>query len=179
MKRPSPYQSILWDMDLKSTPALISAPVVRAAKQQVHAVVSPTYLNKIKKGNTRWCCLFLWRKCSRINMTEVCMNLTQNHANETTFDECGSRNVECGRMESLRSVSLIIKDAVLFDDLTPLISRIKLHCKSFFFDQTGRSLARRRSYETSKLHCYFVNFHNRLQSTDFVVAVLILVLRPC
>ena len=26
---------------------------------------------------------------------------------ETTFDECGSRNVECGRMESLRSVSLI------------------------------------------------------------------------
>ena len=26
---------------------------------------------------------------------------------ETTFDECGSRNVECGRMESLRSVSLV------------------------------------------------------------------------
>jgi hypothetical protein len=23
---------------------------------------------------------------------------------ETTFDECGSRNVECGRVESLRSV---------------------------------------------------------------------------
>jgi len=58
MKRPSPYQSILWDMDLKSTPALISGPVVRAAEQQVHAAVSPTYLNKIKKGNTRWCCLF-------------------------------------------------------------------------------------------------------------------------
>jgi hypothetical protein len=26
---------------------------------------------------------------------------------ETTFDECGSRNVECGRMESLRSVFLV------------------------------------------------------------------------
>jgi len=23
---------------------------------------------------------------------------------ETTFDECGSRNVECGRMESLREI---------------------------------------------------------------------------
>ena len=68
MKRPSPYQSILWDMDLKSTPALISAPVVRAAEQQVHAAVSPTYLNKIKKGNTRWCCLFF--------MEEVLTGLT-------------------------------------------------------------------------------------------------------
>ena len=29
---------------------------------------------------------------------------------ETTFDECGSRNVECGRMESLRSVFLINKN---------------------------------------------------------------------
>jgi hypothetical protein len=50
MRKLSPYQSILWDMVSKSTPALISAPVVRAAEQQVHAAVRPRYLNKSKKG---------------------------------------------------------------------------------------------------------------------------------
>jgi hypothetical protein len=49
MKKRSPFQSILWDMVLKSTPALILAPVVRAAEQQVHAAVRPRYLNKSQK----------------------------------------------------------------------------------------------------------------------------------
>ena len=45
---------------------------------------------------------------------------------------------------------LLNKDAVLFEDLAPLRSHMKLHYKSFFFDQTGRfSGQRRRSYETS------------------------------
>ena len=59
MKKPSRYQSILWDMDLKSIPTLISVPVVRAAGQPVHAAVNATSLNKNKKSNTRWCCFFL------------------------------------------------------------------------------------------------------------------------
>jgi hypothetical protein len=45
-----------------------------------------------------------YRLAGTANRLNVDGNFVVNPLCETTFDECGSRNVECGRMESLRSV---------------------------------------------------------------------------
>ncbi len=64
-----------------------------------------------------------WAVPTMIAVRFVKKNLCDpNSLYETTFDECG-------RMESLRSVSLINKDAVLFEDFAPLRSHMKLHSK--------------------------------------------------
>ena len=77
MKKPSRYQSILWDMDLKSIPALNSTRDrhVQAAAAPAAAVVDGSEVGNLKsvaiKGNTPWCCLFLCRKYSKVQKFRV------------------------------------------------------------------------------------------------------------